>query len=183
MPAVIRGYMAASLDGYIADREGGVDFLKPYEGIDYGFTAFLSEIGTCIFGRSTFEQSVQLEPPGSWSFASKRVVVVSSRPLIQPPPNVETWDRGVCDDLVRYLRAAEGGDVWVVGGARLQGALLDLGAVDRLEIGLIPVLLGDGVPMFPKSQHRTLLDLVDVRRFDRGLLILDYRRSVGTRGG
>ena len=109
----IRGFIAASLDGYIADRNGGVDFLKPYETVDYGFAKFFAEIGTCVFGRLTYEQSFTFGP--DWAFADKRVIVVATKPLTRRPPNVAVWSRPVDAALVAKLRAANPGDVWVVG--------------------------------------------------------------------
>ena len=174
--ALIRGYMAMSFDGYIADVNGGYGFLSRYDGVDYGFAAFAGEIGTCVFGRTTYNQS-RATPGDAWPFAGKRAVVVTSRPLDDPPAEVEVWTRGAGPDLVAHLRAATGGDVWIVGGGRLQSAFFALDAMDRMEACVIPVLLGDGVPMFPKAApQERWLELADVRRFDKGGVILDYRR-------
>jgi dihydrofolate reductase len=175
---LIRGYMAMSLDGYIADVDGGYGFLSRYDGVDYGFDRFFAEIGTCVFGRATYDQSVSA-PGSEWAFARKaRAIVVSGRPLNDPPANVELWDRGVDGVLVEHLRAATGGDVWIVGGGTLQAAFFAMDAIDRIEACIIPVVLGDGLPMFPKSKPREQwLELAGVRRFDKGGVILDYRRA------
>jgi dihydrofolate reductase len=175
--ARIRGYMAMSLDGYIADADGGYGFLSRYEGVDYGFGTFFAEIGTCVFGRATYDQSVSM-PGSDWAFAKKaRAIVVSRRPLVGAPANVELWDRGADGALVEHLRGATGGDVWIVGGGKLQSAFFEMDAIDRMELCIIPVVLGDGIPMFPKSKPRAQwLELFDVRRFDKGGVILDYRR-------
>lgn len=174
---LIRGYMAASLDGYIADRNGSYDFLSRYDGVDYGFGGFMDEIGTCVFGRTTYDQSLAA-PGDAWPFAGKRSIVVTSRPLAGGAPGVELWNRGAGPELVRHLRAATGGDVWIVGGGKLQAAFFAMDAIDRMEACVIPVLLGDGVPMFPRAApQERWLELADVRRFDKGGVILDYRRS------
>jgi dihydrofolate reductase len=127
----IRGFIGATLDGYIADQRGGIDFLKPYETVDYGFAGFFAEIGTCVFGRLTYEQTFAFGP--DWPFAEKRVIVVASKPLARRPPNVEVWSAPVDAAFVAHLRAAAHGDVWIVGGGSLQSALFDLDAVDRLR--------------------------------------------------
>jgi dihydrofolate reductase len=171
----IRGFIAASLDGYIADKHGGVAFLKPYESIDYGFTEFFGEIGTCVFGRATYEQSFTFG--AEWPFAGKRVIVVASKPLARRPSNVEVWDRGVARAFVEHLRAAKNGDVWIVGGGMLQSALFDLDGVDRLQLGLVPVLLGDGIPLFGRSTRQHRLALTGVAQLAKGLVMLDYRRA------
>ena len=174
--AIIRGYMATSLDGYIADVDGGYGFLSRYDGVDYGFGSFFDEVGTCVFGRATWDQAAAVADGLSF-FKGKRFVVVTSRPLADVPPGTEVWDRGVGADLVAHLRALEGGDVWIVGGGKLQSAFFDMDAIDRIEACIIPVLLGNGVPMFLKSApQERWLELTDVRRFPLGGVILDYRR-------
>jgi dihydrofolate reductase len=177
MPA-IRGYMAMSLDGLIADKDGGVGFLDRYEGVDYGFAAFLAEIRACVFGRDTFEMSRSVGG-AAWPFADKRVIVVTTRPLHDAPEGTEVWDQGVDSRLVDHLRGMPGGDVWVVGGGRLQRALFDLGAIDRMQLCLIPVLLGQGVPMFPPGARpmEAWFELVGVEQFPLGGAILDYRKA------
>lgn len=175
--ARIRGYMAMSLDGYIADVNGGYGFLGRYDGVDYGFDAFFGEIGTCVFGRTTWDQALAV-PNGLSFFAGKRHVVVTRRPLDGAPSGTEVWDRGVGAELVAHLRAAPGGDVWIVGGGQLQGAFFEMDAIDRLEACVIPVLLGDGIRMFPKAAPKEQwLELAGVSRIPLGGVILDYRRA------
>ena len=174
---LIRGYMAMSLDGYIADINGGYGFLRRYDDVDYGFAEFFAGIGTCVFGRATYDQSVAARDTAWPAFAAKRVIVVSSRPLTDAPANVEHWDRGVDCTLVEHLRAATGGDVWIVGGGKPQSRLFELDAIDRMEACIVPVLLGDGIPMFPKAPPgERWMELADVRRVPLGGVILDYRR-------
>ncbi len=168
--------MAMSLDGYIADVNGGYGFLNRYDGVDYGFDGFIGEIGTCVFGRATWDQAVAV-PDGLSFFKGKRFVVVTSRPLAGAPAEVEVWNRGVGPELVAHLRALTDGDVWIVGGGKLQAAFFEMDAIDRMEACVIPVLLGDGIPMFPKAApQERWLELAHVRRFDKGGVILDYRR-------
>ncbi len=175
--ALIRGYMAASLDGYIADSDGGYGFLGRYDGVDYGFDSFISTVGTCVFGRTTYDQSLAM-PGDAWVFAGKHAIVVTSRPLVGARHDLAVWDRGVGPDLVAHLRALPNGDVWIVGGGKLQAAFFEMDAIDRFEACIIPVLLGDGVPMFPKAPpQERWLELTDVRRFPLGGVILDYRRA------
>jgi dihydrofolate reductase len=170
--------MAMSLDGYIADIDGGYGFLGRYDSVDYGFGSFIREIGTCVFGRTTYDQAMAVPDGGSF-FAGKRKIVVTARPLADVPSDTAIWDRGVGPDFVSHLRAATGGDVWIVGGGKLQSAFFEFDAIDRLEACIIPVLLGDGIPMFPKAASRERwLDLTDIRRFPLGGVILDYRRQV-----
>ena len=170
--ALIRGYMAASVDGYIADSEGGVSWLDPFNAVDCGYTQFTQTIRTVVLGRKTYEQVCGFS--SDWVYTGKRAVVVTSNTLTDPPPDVSAWTQGLAD-LVQYLRALDDGDVWIVGGAQLQSAILKLGAMDRLELFVIPVLLGTGIPLFPRSEQYTALSLYGIDQFDKGIVKLDYR--------
>ncbi len=169
---MIRGYLAASLDGYIADAEGGVDWLEEFQSYDFGFDAFLAEIGTVVMGRATYDQVMGFG--GDWPYAGKRALVLTHRPLGDAPEGVEAC-QGDIPALLERLRAAEGGDVWIVGGATTQKAFLDAGGLDRLELFLIPVLLGDGVPLWPKGGPVRKLLLRKSESLPGGMIRLDYR--------
>ena len=143
-------YIAASLDGFIATLDGGVDWLNPYQAGDYGYDAFIASIHTLVMGRATYDQ---MRGFGDWPHGAKRVVVVTSRPLGEDAPTgVEAWP-GDMDILGPELRTSPG-DVWIVGGAQVVRALLDRGLVDRLDVFVIPELLGDGISLFERSPVR-----------------------------
>jgi len=167
----IRGYIAASLDGFIATPDGGIGWLDRYQDVDYGYEAFLAEIGTVVLGRATYDQALGFGT--GWPYPGRRGLVVTSRPLPSPPEGVTAWRDGVAA-LIDHLRRASDRDVWVVGGARLQRAFLDAGALDRLDLFVIPELLGDGVPLFPRSDRRHRLQLEDARPLPRGMVRLSY---------
>ena len=117
------------MDGCIANKEGGVGWPEPFEAVDYGYKRFISGIRTVVMGRKTCDQARGLGP--DWVYAGKHGMVVASSPLADSPPDVAPWTDGIAD-LVRHLRKLDDGDVWIVGGSRLQPALLNLGAFDRL---------------------------------------------------
>lgn len=169
--ASIRGYMAASLDGYIADRDGGVAWLDPFNAVDCGFERFFGEIRTVVMGRATYDQTRGFS--ADWVYAGKRGIVVTSKPLLDPPTDVVPWTSGIAD-LIQHLRGLNDGDVWIVGGSQLQCALLEHDALDRLELFLIPVLLGGGVPLFRPGARTAAWQLDAVESFDLGLVRLDY---------
>lgn len=174
--SIIRGFIAASLDGYIADRDGGIGWLTPFDDVDYGYAGFIAEIGTVVMGRTTYDVVAGFE--GGWLYAGKRGIVVTSTPLTDAPAGVEAWHAGV-PALIAHLRAQErdqnGDDVWVVGGGGLQAAFIAAGALDRLDLFVIPVLLGDGVPLFPKDgtpQRRLALEATE--SYANGMVRLRY---------
>lgn len=166
--------MAASVDGYIADKDGGVGWLDPFNAVDFGYQQFFSEIGTVVMGRKTYDQAREFGP--EWVYAGKRAIVVTSKPIENSPPDITSWANSIAD-LVRHLRQLDDGDVWIVGGSQLQSALFDLDAIDQLELFLIPVLLGNGVPLFCETGRFQTLSLSANERFDMGVVRLDYRKE------
>ena len=173
----IRGYMAMSLDGYIADVEGGVSWLEPFNSVDAGYDAFFAEIGTIVFGRLTYEQSLTFT--GDWTFerayAGKRCIVVAGNPPTDRSGSAEYWTAGV-PALIKALKAdpGEGGDAWVIGGAMLQSAFLEAGAMDQLDLFVIPVLLGNGVRAFPQAKAGPPLTLLSSGALGMGMVHLSY---------
>lgn len=170
--AVIRGYIAASLDGFIADRDGGIDWLKPYEELDLGFGDFIENVSVTVMGRNTYEQILSLG--GGWPYERQHTIVVTSRSMKDAPPHITAWHRGI-PALAGHLRALKSGEVWIVGGAMLQSALVDLGALDRLELFVMPVLLGKGLPLFRRLVHQRTATLASAQRLAGGVAKLDYR--------
>jgi dihydrofolate reductase len=173
---LLRYYVAASVDGFIATPDGGVDWLAPFQEAEVGFEAFMRGIGTVAMGRTTYDQVIGFGGP--WPYAGKRAVVLTSRPLGDAPPGVEARAGGAAD-LAQDLRAGtQAGDVWLVGGARAVRPFLDLGLVDRIELTVVPVLLGDGLPLFERSARAPqALRLEEVRPLPLGMVQVLYARG------
>jgi len=172
--SLFRVYIALSVDGYIADADGGVAWLDPYFTPDIDFNAFTATIGATIMGRRTFEQALTF---GEWKPASARTIVLTHRPIDNPPPGVETF-AGDVEELAEDLRhdmARLGKDVWLMGGGESIRPFAEAELVDRWELFVIPVLLGDGVPLFPAGDP-TGFDLTPTRTetYDNGIVELWY---------
>ena len=101
----IKGYMAASLDGFIADKDGGVRWLEAFPAPDAGYDNFIAGIGMVVFGRTTFDQTRGFST--KWPSVGKRSIVVTSRPLVEPPEDAESWGDGVAL-LIKALRNETG---------------------------------------------------------------------------
>ncbi|CAA0095827.1 Uncharacterised protein [Starkeya nomas] len=173
--STIRGFIAASLDSYIADRDGGIGWLTPFDDVDYDYAGFIAGIGTVVMGRGTFDAVAGFE--GGWPYAGKRGIVVTSTPLPDAPPGVEAWHAGV-PALIAHLRAQDGGNAWVVGGGGLQAAFIAADALDRLDLFVIPVLLGSGVPLFPpEATPSRRLALEGTESYANGMVRLRYALS------
>ncbi len=172
--SVFRVYVALSVDGYIADENGGIGWLNPYFSPDLGFHEFIKTIGATVMGRATFDQSVEM---GKWERANPRSIVMTHRPIDDLPQGVEAFD-GDVGDLAASLRAdldADGKDIWLMGGGKSIQVWHEAGLVDSWELYVIPVTLGAGVPLFPPgSPTLTELELVGSRSFDNGIVEMKY---------
>src|SRR5690606_21587603 len=108
-----------------------------------------------------------------WPYGEQRVIVVTSRPIAEPPAAVET--RTDIDALVAELRALDDGDVWMLGGGRLQMAFMEREALDELEIYIASAIVGGGYPLFPPPGLRATPELVSAKSLGTGMARLHYR--------
>jgi dihydrofolate reductase len=163
-------YIALSLDGCIASREGDVGFLDSFQDADYGYDAFAASISTVICGRATYEQVMSF---GAWPYTGKRCIVVTRHALgLDAPPGVEAWHDGV--PALASILAEAPGRAWVMGGARLIQAFMLASGLERLELFLMPVLLGGGIPLFPPRGGLSGLRLLESTAYANGVLRLVY---------
>jgi dihydrofolate reductase len=170
---LIRLYIAQSLDGFIARPDGGIDWLRPFDDIDYGYSAFMREIGTVVMGRASYDVARSF---GEWPYQTARSLVITSRPLDDAPPTVARVGGDILR-LVTALRAAGDKDVWIMGGALTINAFLRADAIDRIDLFTLPVLLGDGVRLFEGTRPEANLRLLSTQTYDKGLARLSYVRA------
>ena len=165
----IRYQVAASLDGYIGAPDGKTDWIPNDPDIDFG--ALFAQFDTLLLGRKTFEATNSGGGGGGFGMKS---VVVSKTLNAAAHPGVTI----ISDDLagqVKQLKAAPGKDIWLFGGGELFKSLASLGLVDRVEIAVVPVLLGGGTPMVPTPLPRTRLELDGHRLYPKsGIMLLEY---------
>lgn len=164
-------YVAASLDGYLARRDGELDWLPlPTDAEDYGYAALLARVDTLMMGRKTYDVTRGF---GAWPYPAHRTVVFSRATVGLIAPGVEfSSDDPVA--MIRQLRATEGRDLWLVGGGELARICLEGRVVDEIILTLIPVLLGDGLPVFPSRDSSSRLVLRTSRAFADGLVQLHH---------
>lgn len=165
----VRYSVAISLDGYIADPHGGFDWIIMDPAID--FEAFFGTIDTVLMGRRTYELALrQGQAPG---MSGTRTYVFSSTLDAANHPNVTV----VADDApgtVERLRSEGGKDIWLMGGGVLFRGLLEAGVVDTVEVGVMPVLLGQGIPFLPATERSVQLELRSHEAFPSGIVLLTY---------
>jgi dihydrofolate reductase len=169
--ARIRFYVATSLDGFIADGEGSVDWMAPYDAHLYGYDNFLNEIGAIIMGRRTYQliHAVGEE----WPYQGKPVFVLSSQALGKTPVGVSESMHGMWEAL-QQARQATHKDIWIAGGAVTMQSALDDGFIDLMEIFLVPVLLGSGLSLLNDLHEHQNLVFDGIESFPDGVVKLRY---------
>lgn len=168
----IRYAVAASLDGYVAGPKGEADWIIMDPEID--FAALFNEFDTLLMGRRTFEATTgQGESTGMPGMAT----FVFSRTLAQRDYPDVTIVSEKAEETVKGLRAKPGKDIWLFGGGVLFRSLLEAGLVDSVEVAVIPVLLGGGIPLLPPPAARATLTLSRHRVYPTGIVSLEYAVS------
>jgi dihydrofolate reductase len=165
-------FIGISVDGFIARRDGSLDFLPPDGGEPHGYNEFFASVDALVIGRNTFETVLAFE---TWPYGKKRIVVLSSRPL-----DFSTVRGGVVEQMngdpaqiVAKLAASGVQHIYVDGGITIQ-QFLRAGLVHHLTITRVPVLLGDGIPLFSSLPHDLPLRHVATQHYPSGLVKSEY---------
>jgi dihydrofolate reductase len=172
--ARIVGYIATSLDGFIATSDENLDWLMQQPNLElgeYDYRNFIKSIRTVVMGRATYDWIERF--PGAWEYDGKRVIVVTSRPIDNPKGPLET--RSNVPALIAELRALDDGDAWMVGGGQLQMAFMQAGALDEIEIYVISEIIGGGIPLFPATGARLSPKLISAQAIGTACARLVYR--------
>jgi len=140
----LRYSVAMSLDGFIADQQGGYAWIPTDDSID--FAAYMAKIDALVMGRGTYEVALA---GGGVGFGKETETYVVSTTLDPAEHSAMTIVSHDVEDFVRDLKARPGKDIWLFGGGVLFRSLLEAGLVDRVEVGVVPVLLGQGIPLLP----------------------------------
>ncbi|MBA2614859.1 MAG: dihydrofolate reductase [Actinobacteria bacterium] len=165
-------YIAMTLDGFIADRDGGVAWLEAYgsEGDDHGYADFMQEVGALAIGATTYEQILGWD----WPYGEIPTWVFTHRELEVPEgTDVRFTDRPPAE-VVPEMKAATEKNVWLIGGGVLAKQFLDEGLVAELILGLVPELLGEGIPLF-QGVRPAKAELTDSKAHASGIVMLRYR--------
>jgi dihydrofolate reductase len=167
-------HIAASADGYIAGPDGDLDWLtsRPAPKGFYGMNEFMRTVDAMIVGRKTYEMSLRLGA----KFEAKRPTIVFSRhdPPANLPPGVEFVNEAI-GPFVSRLRERPGKNIWLMGGGEIIASFLDEQAIDEFVVSVVPVFIGDGIPLIARRHRHTPLELMSTDRFDDGLVQLHYR--------
>ena len=164
-------FIGTSLDGFIARANGEFDFLPEGGGEPHGYNEFMATVDTVVMGRKTFETVLTMS---SWPYGKKRVVVLSSQPLdLSAAHGVVERMSGPPAEIVSKLAASGAKHLYVDGGITIQRFLRD-GLIQRLVITRVPVLIGDGIPLFGALPRDIQLRHIATKQYPSGLVSSEY---------
>ena len=166
-------FIGTSVDGFIARPNGDLDFLPEGGGEPHGYDEFIASVDTLVIGRKTFETVLTYE---TWPYGNRRVVVLSTRPLdfSAVRGGVVEQMAGPPAEIVSKLAASGADHVYVDGGITIQG-FLRAGLVQRLIITRVPVLIGEGIPLFGALPRDVRLHHVVTQHYLSGLVKSEYQ--------
>jgi dihydrofolate reductase len=174
-------HMAASLDGFIARRDGSVDWLETSDTFDSGETLapesiaeFLASIDCYVMGSRTYETAVNFEARGlGWVYGAKKTFVLTTRELVKSRDSVE-FCAGDLAQLINERLRPNYRSIWVVGGGKLAGECLRLGLADEVRYSIVPIAIGDGISFFEGLDRSVALHLVEVKAYTSGIVALRH---------
>jgi dihydrofolate reductase len=174
-------HMAASLDGFIARKDGSVDWLETSDEFADGATlepglveAFLATIDCYVMGSRTYETALAFEAKGlGWSYGDTPTFVLTRRALPRTRDTVQ-FHSGDLAQLVNERLRPRFRSIWIVGGAEVCSECLRLGLADEVRYSILPVLIGDGIPFFEKLQRDIALHLAESKAYRNGMVELRY---------
>lgn len=171
-------YIAASIDGYIADTSGTIEWLTGFpnpEKTDYGYKDLLASVDMVIMGGKTYRELLNMDV--IWPYKQQISYVVT-----------RGWTENAAAENIRFitenvietiseLRKQDGKDIWLVGGGELVSMLLKADLIDEMQIFYIPVILGKGIPLFPEQPKASKWELINSKSYKSGALMVEYRRE------
>jgi len=173
--------MASSLDGFIARKDGSVDWLETSDNFEGGDTmapefvaAFLKTIDCYVMGSRTYETALDFEAKGlGWAYGNKPVFVLTSRELRKTRNTVEFYS-GDLERLVDDRLKPNFGSIWFVGGGAVSGECLRRGLADEVRYSIMPILIGSGILFFERLDKDVALHLVETKAYKSGMVALRY---------
>lgn len=171
-------YIAVSLDGYIADRDGSVDWIKGQDDSvesEDTFTPFFDSVDTVIMGKRTYDRIVTELSPDQWPYTGASTFVITHDDKSNETEHIHFRNTPVCR-LVDELRQQSGKNIWICGGAQIANQLIGADMIDTYHIAVIPVILGGGIKLFDTTEHKLDLALAGTKEYN-GIIELTYHRK------
>ena len=181
MPCTVTIHMAASLDGFIARKDGSTDWLETSDeypdgqSMDPEFVrVFLATIDCYVMGSRTYETALGFEAKGfGWAYGDKPVFVLTTRVLPKPRDTIG-FVSGDLAQLVREQLKPKFNSIWIVGGGVVAGEALRRGLADEVRYSIMPVVIGDGIPFFDSLGRDVALHLLEVKAYKSGMVALRH---------
>jgi dihydrofolate reductase len=170
-PVRLSVFIGASVDGFIARPGGELDWLPPGGGEEHGYQAFMDSVDALVIGRKTYETVLSFD---AWPYGKKPVFVLSTRPLAPVPPGaVVEHLSGSPHEIASQLEARGVNHAYVDGGITIQ-RFLRAGLIQRIIITRVPVLIGEGIPLFGVTGRDISLKHLATRHYASGLVQTEY---------
>ncbi|MCL2403904.1 MAG: dihydrofolate reductase family protein [Coriobacteriia bacterium] len=169
-------YFTMSLDGYIADSQGGIDWMTGAPNIDYGFQEFYDEVGTVLLGSKTYEHMLKMGD--FFPYPDRDVIVCTSNDKLKlAAESVQLNHEDPSKILARLqLGSEDEGHIWIGGGGKLAGSLFETGLIDELRVFVQPVILGDGTKALTSNKGLArALELQSSKEWPMGIVELRYK--------
>jgi dihydrofolate reductase len=163
-------FIATSLDGYIASKDGSVDWL--FTDSDYGTKSFMKTIDTILMGRKTYKQALEF---GLEYYAGKKIYVFTKSKKMKSAEGVEIINEDAIS-FTRKLKRKKGKNIWLMGGGELATSLQKKNLIDEYMLFVHPVLLGEGIPLFSDISGIKTIKLKSYKKFSSGLVRINYSR-------
>ena len=164
-----------SLNGKIAAKDGGVDWLEAVpnpDKLDYGYQEFYDSIDTSIQGNATYQQIIRWDI--EFPYKGIKNFVLTRNPNLEHTEHVE-FVSAKHIQFIRQLKRYEGKDIWLIGGGQINTLLLKAGLIDEIGVFLMPIIIPDGIGLFEALPPQTQLELMDTKSFPTGVIELKYR--------
>lgn len=178
-------HMVSSLDGFIAKKDNSIEWFNTSSDYENGIeltneqtTSFLQSINCYVMGAHTYEHAIALADTYGWAYGNTPMIVVSHRKLPLQHSNVEIYS-GDLMQLVNEKLKTRYNSVWVAGGAMLAREFIRLQLADEIRLSILPIILGDGIPMFDGSLQEKALHLKELTAYKNGLVEIIYGLKTG----
>lgn len=171
-------YIAMSLDGYIADHNGGINWLggqsDDFEG-DYGYEEFVKDVDTVIMGMTTYNQIVTELSPNEWPYPNMKSYVFTHQ-RCENNENVQ-FISGDVNQFISKLKGEKGKNIWICGGANIVNQLIRADLIDVYHLTIMPIILGKGIQLFAENNPTALLRVEKMKEVNGAIDIVYTRRT------